>query len=71
MWQFNWGVFWAVLVALVIANKIAKITSFFLPWNVTLADDDSRAIENIAERLESIESSLKRGDNDKGWPGDC
>ena len=32
MWDFNWGMFWAVLAALVIANLVA----IFLPVSVTL-----------------------------------
>jgi hypothetical protein len=63
MWSFNWGVFWAMLPALVIANAIAKVVAILLPWNVTLSLSDSQALQSIVGKLESIESLLEENDS--------
>jgi hypothetical protein len=55
MWQFNWGVFWAVLSALLAASEIVWMVAIVMPLNVTLTMADHNA---IVGKLGSIESLL-------------
>jgi hypothetical protein len=55
MWQFSWGVFWAVLVAFGLVKLVGRAVSMALPVNVTLCMRDFQA---IVGKLESIEASL-------------
>jgi hypothetical protein len=56
MWQFNWGVFWAALAALIAASGIVWMIALVLPLNVALTMADHNA---IVGKLESIESLLQ------------
>lgn len=52
MWTFNWGVFWAVLAAILSAASVIWLLSTALPLTVSLCMADS-------SKLDSIESLLQ------------
>ena len=51
-WNFNWGVFWAVLAAFAIMRALAVA----FPLSVTMTMADFRA---IIDRLDSIDSKIE------------
>jgi len=62
MWQFNWGIFWAVLTALALAKAAEYVFAIGFPLNVTLGMHDFQA---IIGRLQAIESAIQeRGQED-------
>ena len=49
MWQFNWGVFWAVFFAFAVVKCVGRILSIGFPINVTFEASDA-----ILSQLQSI-----------------
>jgi len=57
MWQFNWGVFWAILVAGVI---LWTVLGFI--WAMLSTDHIMRRLDEIAANVESISTVLAEKD---------